>query len=355
MSALPKQAEMERAWRERDGSYDGAFFLAVRSTGVFCRPSCPARKPLARNVSYYASAREALFAGFRPCRRCRPLAVAGTPPGWAALLLSKVDADPLKRLQDQDLRALGIDPARARRHFLKTYGMTFHAYCRARRLGGALQQIRRGASLDEVALGSGFDSHSGFRQAFGRAFGKPPGASRDADCVVVSWIESPIGPLVAGATHEGVCLLEFTDRRMLEAQFATLRRRLRCAIVPGGNGHLEKLASQLTEYFGGKRFRFDVPLVCPGSDFERSVWDALLEIPYGQTRTYRDLARLLGKPGAARAVGHANGCNRVAIVVPCHRVVGAGGTLGGYGGGIWRKRRLLELESSHVEAPAAIG
>ena len=346
---------MERAWRERDGSYDGAFFLAVRSTGVFCRPSCPARKPLARNVSYYASAREALFAGFRPCRRCRPLSVDGAPPEWAALLLTRVDADPLRRLHDRDLRTLGIDPARARRHFLKTYGMTFHAYCRARRLGGALEQIRRGVTLDEVAMGSGFESHSGFREAFARTFGRPPGASRDADCVLVSWIESPIGPLISGATREGVCLLEFTDRRMLETQFETLRRRLRCAIVPGENAHLENLASQLSEYFAGKRQRFEVPLVCPGSPFERSVWNALLEIPYGQTRTYRDLAFELGKPGAARAVGHANGCNRVAIVVPCHRVVGAGGTLGGYGGGIWRKRRLLELESSHGEAPAAIG
>ncbi len=297
MNALPKQTEMERAWRERDGSYDGAFFLAVRSTGIFCRPSCPARKPLAENVSYYASAREALFAGFRPCRRCRPLAVDGAPPDWAALLLAKIDKDPSRRLHDQDLRTLGIEPARARRHFLKTYGMTFHAYCRARRLGGALQQIQRGATLDEVALGTGFESHSGFREAFTRTFGKPPGASRDSDCVLVSWVESPMGPLISGATRDGVCLLEFTDRRMLETQFETLRRRLRCAIVPGFNAHLENLTSQLAEYFAGKRQRFELPLVCPGSPFERSVWDALVQIPYGQTRTYRDLARQLGKPG----------------------------------------------------------
>ena len=345
---------MERAWRERDSAYDGAFFLAVRSTGIFCRPSCPARKPLPENVAYYASAREALFAGFRPCRRCRPLSVGGAPPDWVELLLARVEQDPARRIRDGDLRSLGIDPARARRHFLKAYGMTFHAYCRARRLSGALAQIRGGQSLDEVALGSGFDSHSGFREAFARTFGRPPGKSRDADCVLVTWIESPIGPLVAGATREGVCLLEFTERRMLETQFETLRRRLKCPIVPGSNAHLVDLETQLAEYFSGTRRKFDLPLVCPGSAFEKSVWDALLEIPYGQTVTYRDLARRLGKPGAARAVGHANGCNRVAIVVPCHRVVGAGGTLGGYGGGIWRKRRLLELESSHCEAPAAI-
>lgn len=334
MSVLPGQSEMDRARLGRDASYDGAFFVAVRSTGIFCRPSCPARRALAKNVAYYGSVREALFAGFRPCRRCRPMALGGAPAPWVERLLARVEEDPSRRLKEADVRALGVDPAKARRHFQKAYGITFQAYVRARRLSGTLSEIRSRGRRPAPASAS--------------ASARPEG-------IVTAWIESPIGPLVAGATKDGVCLLEFTERRMLETQFDTLRRRLRLPIEPGSNAHLVELESQLSEYFAGKRLRFDLPLVNPGTDFEKRVWDALVKIPYGGTVTYRDLARQLGKPGAARAVGHANGCNRVAIVVPCHRVVGAGGTLGGYGGGLWRKRRLLELESSHGEAPVAIG
>src|SRR5262249_47349458 len=171
-----------------------------------------ARKPLPKNVQYFATAREALFAGYRPCKRCRPMEVNGIPPDWAAGLLADIDRNPAGRISDGELRARGIDPARARRYFLRSYGMTFQAYSRARRLGKALGQIRNGADLDDVALGTGFESHSGFRDAFQRTFGKPPGQSRGAECIVTAWLESPLGPLVAGATDDGICLLEFSDR-----------------------------------------------------------------------------------------------------------------------------------------------
>lgn len=161
-------------------------------------------------------------------------------------------------------------------------------------------------------------------------------------------IESPFGPIVAGATPDGVCLVEFSDRRMLEKQSATLRRRFRCAIVPGRNGHLEQLKQELSEYFQGKLTRFRVPIVCPGSTFQRRVWDRLMHIPYGETLSYQELARKLGVPQAARAVGTANGQNRIAMVVPCHRVINKGGKLGGFGGGLWRKEWLLELERRHA-------
>jgi AraC family transcriptional regulator of adaptative response/methylated-DNA-[protein]-cysteine methyltransferase len=222
--------------------------------------------------------------------------------------------------------------------------MTFHAYCRGRRLAAALQRIRRGADLDEVIMDSGYESHSGFRDAFTRTFGRPPGRSRELECVALAWIESPLGPLVAGGTSQGVCLLEFSDRRMLETQFAILRRRLRAALVPAANAHVEALRAQLAEYFAGRRRAFDVPLVFPGTPFEQRVWRELQRIPYGRTTSYEELARRVGEPGATRAVGRANGCNRIAIVIPCHRVVNKDGKLGGYGGGLWRKERLLELE-----------
>ncbi len=344
MTALPSRQEMERAYRSSDRSYDGIFYLGVRTTGIFCRPSCSARKPLPRNVEFYPSAKEAIFAGFRPCKRCRPLAAVGAPPAWAEKLLAMVETDPAARYSDAFLRSAGMEPARVRRYFQKTYGMTFQAYCRGRRLGKAFEQIRTGRDLDDVALGYGYESHSGFRDAFVKTFGDAPGRSRGSDCILTAWMESPLGPLIAGATSEGVCLLEFTDRRMLEAQCATLRKRFGCAIVPGENEHLRRLRTELGEYFDGRRTKFSVRLVYPGTDFQRSVWEELLRIPHGKTVSYEEIARRLGTPGAQRAVGHANGLNRIAIVIPCHRVVNKGGTLGGYGGGLWRKQKLLDLE-----------
>lgn len=227
---------------------------------------------------------------------------------------------------------------------MKTYGMTFQAYSRGRRLGTSLEQIRNGADLDDVVLGHGYNSHSGFREAFGKTFGQPPGKSRSVDCIVVTWIESPIGPLLAAATNDGVCLLEFTDRRMLEAQFGTLRRRFKTALVPGENQHLRGLKKELEEYFAGTRKKFSVPLVFPGTPFQEQVWNQLLSIPYGATVSYEDIARRVGSPKAVRAVGTANGMNRIAVVIPCHRVVNKSGELGGYGGGLWRKKLLLALE-----------
>src|SRR5688500_14206298 len=203
--SLPPIAEMEAAYRHRDASYDGLFYLGVRTTGIFCRPSCPARKPLARNVEYFRSVREAMFAGFRPCKRCRPLEVPGAHPSWVTELLDRLEREPERRIRDRDLRAVGVEPERARRYFQQRYAMTFHAFARGYRLRRAFEQLRRGANLDEVAMSHGFESHSGFRDAFGRLLGQPPGRSRSADCVTVSWMERPVGPLVAGATDRGVC------------------------------------------------------------------------------------------------------------------------------------------------------
>lgn len=344
MNLLPPAPEMERAFLNRDSSYDGIFVTGVRTTGIFCRPSCPAKKPNAGHVQYFATVREALFAGFRPCLRCRPMEAPEAPPEWVNRLLSMVEAAPGARLKDYDLRKEGIDPARARRYFLKHFGMTFQAYCRGRRMGSALGQIREGADLNDVALGSGYESFSGFREAFAQTFGKPPGKSRDSECLTVTWMETPLGPMIAGATEEGVCLLEFTDRRMLETQFKTLRKRFERPIVPGENAHLRNLKQELERYFEGGLKDFTVPLVYPGTRFQERVWTELLRIPYGQTRSYEDLARTISTPGAVRAVGTANGSNRIAIVIPCHRVVNKSGKLGGYGGGLWRKQFLLDLE-----------
>ena len=342
---------MMRAFMARDASYDGIFLTGVSTTGVFCRPSCPARKPRPENVRFFSAVQEAMFAGFRACLRCRPLDAGGAQPAWVGRLLDVVAADPERRLKDSDLRARGLEPAAVRRHFLAHFGMTFHAYARGRRLGGALQQLRRGATLDEVVMDNGFESHSGFREAFARTFGDAPGRSRSGDCVVCAWIESPLGPLVAGATAKGLCLLEYTDRRRLEGQIESVRRRFEAAVVPGDSPFIDQVREDLKGYFAGTLKTFRVPLVAPGTPFQERVWAQLLRIPYGRTISYETLAERVGSPSARRAVGSANGMNRIAIVIPCHRVVNKDGRLGGYGGQLWRKEALLHLERTGALAP----
>ena len=342
MHLLPPQQEMQRAFLASDAAYNGLFFTGVRTTGVFCLPSCPARKPRPENVEFFGTVKDALFAGYRPCKRCRPTEASAAD--WVRGLLDRLENDPAPRITEADLRDLGLEPARVRRYFLHEYGMTFQAYCRALRLGKAFERIKNGGALDDAVFDSGFDSHSGFRAAFERLFGKPPGQMRDTDCIRLSWVDTPIGPMVAGATDRGICLLEFTERRMLEAQFATIRRRFDLPLLPGESDFLRQLRAQLGDYFSGARHEFTVPLVYPGTPFEQEVWTELLRIPYGETRSYEELARTLGRPGASRAVGRANGMNRIAIVIPCHRVVNKDRNLCGYGGGLWRKRILLDLE-----------
>jgi AraC family transcriptional regulator of adaptative response/methylated-DNA-[protein]-cysteine methyltransferase len=349
MKTLPPIVEMESAYLRRDPGYEGIFVLGVRTTGVFCRPTCPARSPAPKNVEYFASAAEAVFAGYRPCKRCRPMEIANQP-SWALELLAEVEADPTTRISEGDLRGRGFDPATVRRHFLKHYGMTFQAYARARRLAGAFAKIRGGESVDGAVAGSGYESHSGFRAAFSQTLGAAPTASRERGCVFLSWLQSPLGPLVAGAVDDGVCLLEFTDRRMLEAQFQAIRRHFRLPAIPGSNVHLERLREELDGYFAGEVRRFDVPLVYPGTPFQRRLWDALRAVPYGETRSYQQLAEAVGDPKAVRAAGRSNGLNRISILIPCHRIVNKNGGLGGYGGGLRRKQYLLDLERRHRAA-----
>lgn len=344
MKTLPSVREMERAWQARDAAYDGLFLLGVRTTGIFCRPTCPARKPLPRNVQYFGSADEAAAAGFRACKRCRPLAEDEHPP-WAKELLTQIERAPTVRLTEAALRAHGVDPTTARRWFRKHVGMSPAAFARARRVGSAHEALRCGGKLDDAVADSGFESHSGFREAFARVFGAAPGQSRARDSIVFTWLPSPVGPLVLAATTEGLCLLEFGEPARLGPQIERLRARFELPAVPGRNRHLDLAERELRHYFAGILRAFTVPVVIRGTPFQERVWRALLKIPYGDTCSYGEVARAVGAPAAVRAVGTANGSNRIAIVIPCHRVVNTGGKLGGYGGGLHRKRFLLALES----------
>lgn len=340
---------MLRAFTDRDASFEGVFFTAVLTTGIFCRPTCPARKPLPENVEFYATSRAALLAGYRPCRRCRPLQPVGESPEWLQPLIDAVDKRPTHRWRDADLRAVGVDPTRVRRWFQKNHGMTFHAYSRARRLGAAMGRIQEGRQVSRTAFEAGYESLSGFGEALKQFAGSSPSAAADGTIVTVTRIPTPLGPLVAGVTGGAIVLLEYADRRMLPTQFKQLTTALSCVFVPGENLLLTELASQLSAYFEGERTEFDLPLSTSGTDFQERVWAALREIPWGVTRSYADVARTIGQPTAVRAVARANGDNRIAILTPCHRVIGSDGKLTGYGGGLWRKKRLLEIEAAVVQ------
>jgi AraC family transcriptional regulator, regulatory protein of adaptative response / methylated-DNA-[protein]-cysteine methyltransferase len=348
--ALPEKSVMLEAFFGRDPAFDGVFVTGVRTTGIFCRTTCSARKPLPKNISFFHSARDALLAGYRPCRRCRPLEMEGTPPAWLRPLLDELEGDPGRRWTDHDIRGRGLSPERVRRWFKKHHDMTFQAYSRARRLGAALGQVHDGDSVSRAAFQSGYDSLSGFQEAFRRYFGDAPTRLDGATVVDVTRIMTPLGPMLAGCTPEALCLLEFVERRMLPNQIKRIGSRLDAVFVPGANAITREVERQVSAYFAGDLQCFELPLELCGTTFQTEVWHALQRIPFGRRCSYADIAKQVGRPSAVRAVGTANGVNALAIIVPCHRVVGADGRLVGYGGGLWRKQRLLDLEAETASA-----
>jgi AraC family transcriptional regulator, regulatory protein of adaptative response / methylated-DNA-[protein]-cysteine methyltransferase len=334
---------MEHAFINKDAGYDGVFYVAVRTTGIFCRPSCPSR-PKLENVEFFSNVRSAIMAGYRPCKRCRPDEADGRPPGWVAGLMQTVETDPGHKISASELRQLGITPEKARRWFTGHYGMTFSEWQRGRRLAEAFTQIRQGSRVDDVVFANGYESHSGFRTAFSKTFGSSPGNLKPGQFIAARFVETPLGPMLAGALPEGVCFLEFSDRRMLEHNYSQLRRYFKLPVLPATNEMLEQLYGELADYFRGTLSCFTVPLVLKGTPFQQRVWHELLSIPHGETKSYQEVAQGTGNISAVRAVARANAMNRIGILVPCHRVIGKDGELAGYGGGLWRKRLLLELE-----------
>jgi AraC family transcriptional regulator of adaptative response/methylated-DNA-[protein]-cysteine methyltransferase len=211
-------------------------------------------------------------------------------------------------------------------------------------MGVALREVQKSGRVDEARNGSGFESESGFRDAFTKIIGEAPSAAKTRAGLFAQRIETPLGAMIAVADDEGLRLLEFVDRRATERELAILRKRLRTNIVPGEHRHLDLLRSQLADYFSGKNFKFDAPLAPVGSPFQLRAWKILRSIPVGETRSYSWMAKKLGDVEMRRAVGRANGENMICIVIPCHRVIRADGTLCGYGGGLWRKKWLLDHE-----------
>lgn len=339
--------EMYSALLNRDSEYDGLFFVAVKTTGVFCRSICPAKKPLKENVSFFEKTCDALAAGFRPCKKCNPMNAAGKMPTWLEDVIEKFESDLTRKWKDYDIRQMGIDPTRVRRWFLSNHGITFHAFLRSRRLSTALSQITLGQDMTQTAHDAGYESISGFRTAFQQWFGCPIGSALDSELGIrVNRLLTPLGPMIVAADEEQLYLLEFADRKMLETQFSRLSKITGQEIFPGETDVMKTTQAQLDEYFEGTRKDFDLPLFIQGTEFQDLVWNELLNIEYGSTCSYEAIATKIDKPSAQRAVGKANGDNRLAIVIPCHRVIRQNGELSGYGGGIRRKEWMLEHEKA---------
>ena len=338
--------QMYRASYEKNSDFEGVFWMAVKTTGIFCRPTCTARKPKPENVEFLDNTKDAIQKGYRPCKVCKPLVNPDETPLDIRKLLIELSENPGLKLKDVDLVERGLQPITVKRWFLKHHAMTFHAFQRMFKINSAFKKLQQGENVLDVALENGYESLSGFNDRFKNVFGVSPKNSKMEKIIDVKRIETPLGTMIACANENGICMLEFSDRKALPTELKEISKHFDANIVQGENPHFKTLEKELEEYFEGKRKDFTVPLSPVGTDFQKKVWEILRTIPYGTTRSYQQQADILGNPKAVRAVANANGLNKISIIIPCHRVIGTNGTLTGYSGGIWRKQKLLELEKA---------
>ena len=331
----------------RDQSLVGVFFVGVKTTSVFCISNCRARTPKRENVEFFTTFKDALDNGYRPCKICKPTENANQAPDQVEGALKLIKENPRQKISDYQLKQNNISPHFVRRWFKKNYGMTFQAYQRMYRINHAYLELKNGKKATSAAYDIGYDSLSGFGYTFKKIVGHSPQKRSDSNVIQISRLTTPLGPMFVCASDNGICLLEFVDRKMLETEFRDIQRLLNANIIAGENVHIKQAKKELEEYFSGTRRVFGVSLETPGTDFQKTVWHNLREIDYGQTSTYQQQAERIGRHKAVRAMAAANGANRIAIIIPCHRVIGKNGQLTGYGGGIERKRWLIDHEKSN--------
>ena len=349
------------ALRTRDAAFDGRFVYAVRTTGVFCRPSCAARTPRRENVALFQDADAARNAGFRPCKRCRPDRTTASPAedavARARALLDRHAAEASDGpLPLADLAArVGLSRAHLQRQFTRLVGLSPKRYLDGQRLDAFRARAASSSSVLEAAFEAGFGSQRAAYTHAIRGLGMTPGAYRRGGTGVrirYAVFDAALGAVLVAATDRGVCAVSLgDDAALLEAD---LRAELPRADVARDDAAIGPWAEPVLRFLQGGAHPA-VPLDLDGSDFQLRVWAALQAIPVGETRTYGEVAAALGRPTAARAVARACATNRVALVVPCHRVVGADGALRGYRWTTERKRALLELEQGRRAASPADG
>ena len=328
----------------KDSSYEGILFTAVKTTGIFCRPSCTARKPKIENVLFYDSVNQALENGFRPCKVCKPTQQEQETPDYIHKILKELSEDPLLKITDNDLKGRNIEPNKIRRWFKRNYQMTFQSYQRKSRINRAHTKISKGEKITSTAFDVGFDSLSGFTSRYQDLFGKSA-TQTNKNIINIIRLTTPLGPMFGCATKKGICLFEFYNRKELDKQFIELAKKLNAVILPGENEHLKQLQKQVEEYFKGERKTFTLTLDIPGTEFQNNVWSILQKIPYGKTISYFEIALKFGYSAGTRVVGKANAQNPIPIIIPCHRVINKNGQLAGYAGGLERKDWLLRHEN----------
>ncbi len=344
MFQLPTHDTLYAALLARDATYDGQAFVGVSSTGVFCRLTCPARKPKSENCTFYPSVMECVEAGYRACKRCHPVAPIAQSDPAIRTLLTALDDRPEHRWREGDITQMGLEPSTVRRAFKRHFGMTFLDMARQRRVRDGFETIARGGKVIEAQMDAQFSSPSAFRTAFAKLLGRAPGHVGKDAILFADWIATPLGDMISVSSTTELHLLEFIDRKALKTELGKLDTLTKGRMGIGKTDPGAQIREELTAFFNGTCASFSTPLAYHGSPFAAAVWDELRRIPPGDTRSYTQIAQTIGRPTATRAVARANGANQIALVIPCHRVIGADGSLTGYGGGLWRKQRLLDIE-----------
>ena len=340
---------------DRDAGQDGAFVFAVKTTGVYCRPSCASRQPRRENVLFFANPAEATLAGFRACKRCRPDQPVQIAPEFVAQARTLLDAEGALPLSELGAR-LGVSPFHLQRAFSKTVGLSPAQYARAARMNKVKTELRGGATVTDAVYAAGYGAPSRLYENAG-ALGMTPaayGKGGQGERIAYAAAPSALGLVLVAATGAGICAVSFGESEA--GLVAGLRSEFPAAEILAAAEAVERegllaCARAIAAHVAGApsdlaRFPIDLH----GTVFQTQVWRALRDIPRGQTRTYAQVAEAIGRPSAARAVAQACGANHAAVIVPCHRVVAAGGGLGGYKWGRARKQTILAGEAAFVSA-----
>lgn len=333
------------AFMRRDRGWDGRVIGAVKTTGIYCKPSCPAKRPKREHVTFFATGEEARAAGYRACLRCKPDEVGRDREAVtkALKLIERAEEPPsLAGLAD----AVGYAPHHFQRIFKRDLGVSPAEYARGLRSRRAESALKDNGRITDAVYDAGYSSPSGFYSDAKERLGMTPSAWRDGgrgETIRWTTFDSPIGPMLIAATSKGICRLTFDDSE------ASLRRLFPNATITEDAGGLKQLVEGALEAIAHPAAMPDLPIDVAGTAFQEAVWRELRKIPPGETRSYAEIAAAIGQPKAVRAVGTANGDNHVAVLIPCHRVIRSDGTLGGYAGGLDRKRKLLDAEQASAQ------
>ena len=338
------------AFMRRDRSWDGRVIGAVHTTGIYCKPSCPARRPKRENVTFYSSAGEARAAGFRACMRCKPDEVGRDREAIAQAVKLIEQAEEAPNLA-QLSAAVGYAPHHFQRLFKRDLGVSPAEYARGLRNRRSEAALKANGRVTDAVYDAGYSGPSSFYSDAKERLGMTPSAWRDGgrgETIRWTHFESPLGQMLIAATGKGICRLTFDDTEEL------LRRLFPNATIVEDAGGLKQLVEGALAAIERPLAMPDLPIDVAGTAFQEAVWRELRKIPAGETRSYADIAAAIGHPKAVRAVGSANGDNHICVLIPCHRVIRSDGTLGGYGGGIERKKKLLASEGADPEPPALL-